>query len=223
MNVTTKSLLVAMAFGGSFGTATASSVITDITASGAGLGSFSFSELGSSAVLDFSTTFSSVNPITLTFTVAHEDDISFPYHIYDAIKNNTPEAFSSFHLHINESSSAPGDGVVFTSFNSADDFFAPDFTPSFTLDSSSINQPAPFEPTGPRDLNFTGELKAGETAIQSYYSLDLPDPGVGNTYTFSLTQTPVAGVVPEPETYAMFLAGLGLMGFMARRRQKQSA
>lgn len=29
--------------------------------------------------------------------------------------------------------------------------------------------------------------------------------------------------VPEPETYAMFLAGLGLMGFMARRRQKQSA
>ncbi len=28
--------------------------------------------------------------------------------------------------------------------------------------------------------------------------------------------------VPEPETYAMFLAGLGLMGFMARRRSKNS-
>ena len=28
--------------------------------------------------------------------------------------------------------------------------------------------------------------------------------------------------VPEPETYAMFLAGLGLMGFMARRRSKTS-
>ena len=26
-------------------------------------------------------------------------------------------------------------------------------------------------------------------------------------------------LVPEPETYAMFLAGLGLMGFMARRRK----
>lgn len=28
--------------------------------------------------------------------------------------------------------------------------------------------------------------------------------------------------IPEPETYAMFLAGLGLMGFMARRRSKTS-
>jgi len=29
--------------------------------------------------------------------------------------------------------------------------------------------------------------------------------------------------VPEPETYAMLLAGLGLMGFVARRRQRQAA
>jgi len=30
-------------------------------------------------------------------------------------------------------------------------------------------------------------------------------------------------VVPEPETYAMLLAGLGLMGFVARRRQRNLA
>jgi hypothetical protein len=28
---------------------------------------------------------------------------------------------------------------------------------------------------------------------------------------------PVAGVVPEPETYALLLAGLGLIGWVARR------
>jgi len=35
--------------------------------------------------------------------------------------------------------------------------------------------------------------------------------------------TPVVAVpVPEPETYAMMLSGLGLMGFVARRRAKKS-
>lgn len=29
--------------------------------------------------------------------------------------------------------------------------------------------------------------------------------------------------IPEPETYAMMLAGLGLMGFMARRRKQKLA
>jgi len=33
---------------------------------------------------------------------------------------------------------------------------------------------------------------------------------------------PVAAV-PEPETYAMLLGGLGLMGFIARRRKQAAA
>lgn len=33
----------------------------------------------------------------------------------------------------------------------------------------------------------------------------------------------VMGAVPEPETYAMFMAGLGLMGFIARRRKSSQA
>ncbi|MBI5789952.1 MAG: PEP-CTERM sorting domain-containing protein [Rhodocyclales bacterium] len=33
----------------------------------------------------------------------------------------------------------------------------------------------------------------------------------------------VAAPVPEPETYALMLAGLGLMGFVARRRKQRSA
>ena len=32
----------------------------------------------------------------------------------------------------------------------------------------------------------------------------------------------LTAVVPEPETYAMLLAGLGLLGFMARRGKKST-
>lgn len=44
--------------------------------------------------------------------------------------------------------------------------------------------------------------------------------GDGNTsfYVSSLDVTPVAAI-PEPETYALMIAGLGLVGFMARRRK----
>jgi hypothetical protein len=40
-----------------------------------------------------------------------------------------------------------------------------------------------------------------------------------NTASFSVAVTPV----PEPETYAMLLAGLGLIGTIARRRKQKSA
>ena len=222
MNVITKSLIAAMVFGGSVATATASSVITDIAASGPGLGSFSLEE----SPLNFyylSTTYASAAPITLTFTVGHADGEDREHQVYETINNGTAAAFSNFHFHLDGSASGPASNVTFNHFDAADNIFAPELPPGFTLDSPSKAQPAPFEPTGPGDLNFTGELKAGVSIEEGYFSMNIPDPGVGNTYTFSLTQTPVAGVVPEPETCAMFLAGLGLMGFMACRRQKQSA
>jgi hypothetical protein len=36
---------------------------------------------------------------------------------------------------------------------------------------------------------------------------------------YGVTGTLTAGVVPEPETYAMLLAGLGVMGAVIRRRK----
>lgn len=42
----------------------------------------------------------------------------------------------------------------------------------------------------------------------------------GFTGIVAIHAIPVLPPVPEPETYAMLLAGLGMMGFIARRRQK---
>lgn len=51
-----------------------------------------------------------------------------------------------------------------------------------------------------------------------------PSPGQagffeGNSYVFISDVEPI----PEPENYAMMLAGLGLMGFVARRRKQKNA
>jgi hypothetical protein len=60
----------------------------------------------------------------------------------------------------------------------------------------------------------------------------LPSTGTGSTqYSFNLYTNGskqdylVASVtaVPEPETYAMMLAGLGLLGFTARRRTQAAS
>jgi hypothetical protein len=58
----------------------------------------------------------------------------------------------------------------------------------------------------------TGILTAGD------YSMVISGTATGSMggmYTYAAT----AQMVPEAETYAMFLAGLGLMGFVARRRR----
>ena len=43
--------------------------------------------------------------------------------------------------------------------------------------------------------------------------------GTSDSYGGSLDNVTLAAAVPEPETYGMMLAGLGLMGFVAKRRK----
>jgi hypothetical protein len=48
----------------------------------------------------------------------------------------------------------------------------------------------------------------------------LPAQAAPITFTFDIaTNQLVLAPIPEPGTYAMLLAGLGVLGFMARRRQ----
>ena len=55
-------------------------------------------------------------------------------------------------------------------------------------------------------------------ALGYYFAADIISGTTGNTGIVGSV-----GAIPEPETYAMLLAGLGLLGFMARRRTRNIA
>jgi hypothetical protein len=51
----------------------------------------------------------------------------------------------------------------------------------------------------------------------SYTDISFTTPNFENYY--GITAGSLVTAIPEPETYAMLLAGLGLMGFLVRRRK----
>jgi hypothetical protein len=67
------------------------------------------------------------------------------------------------------------------------------------------------------DGGFGGWLVGGATPGDSSFTSNGNDMGLAYTLHISL-ESP--GVIPEPQTYALMLAGLGLLGFAARRREK---
>ncbi len=68
-------------------------------------------------------------------------------------------------------------------------------------------------PTAPTTSTTTYTGPSGNFAFQLVYGECCGGPAVLQI------DLPFTSAVPEPETYAMFMAGLGLMGFMARRRK----
>ena|SRR5690349_5458159 len=197
MKTLSKAVIAALVFGGSVSAANAGGVITHITATDSSGGTFDSQSI-SGHDIDIGKTFTSINPISLTFTVEHQDGgTGNPYSIAESVLNNTGVTWTDFHYSITEPNQ--GNGVVFTGFNSST--FG-----DFTLDSAPSS--------GPRNLNFTGSLASGNSAAAAF-SISPFDPGSGNTTSFVLTQVPT---IPEPGTYAMLIAGLLLMGGIAKRK-----
>ncbi|MDP1659273.1 MAG: FxDxF family PEP-CTERM protein [Methylotenera sp.] len=64
-------------------------------------------------------------------------------------------------------------------------------------------------------IDFTNTLGAGTYQVNFKYGIETNQVG---TYLGGVS----VAAVPEPETYAMLLAGLGLIGFAARRRKVQA-
>ena len=64
---------------------------------------------------------------------------------------------------------------------------------------------------------------AGPLAAGNYYLsvVGATAGSAGGIYTGSITANPPLAPVPEPESYAMLLAGLGVMGAIAIRRNKR--
>jgi hypothetical protein len=75
----------------------------------------------------------------------------------------------------------------------------------------------------PQSLNFTQGFGGADFNI-GHWSADPSDEFDGNDLArIYLTANSVTVAVPEPETYAMLLAGLGLVGFAVRRRATSRA
>ena len=72
--------------------------------------------------------------------------------------------------------------------------------------------------TGLQRAFVTGPDGEGMTDLNSLVNL----PGVVLTNAWDINnngQVIALGLIPEPETYALMLAGLGVVSFMARRRK----
>ncbi|SEL52638.1 PEP-CTERM sorting domain-containing protein [Nitrosovibrio tenuis] len=199
MNSLSKLIITALAFGGSISTASAAGVVTDITASVGRLGLDVHGDTTASNVLNLSKTLNSLDPVTPVVTVGHTDGGS-NYAVTENSINLPGQEWTNLHLPIKEPTIGV-QGNVSASHNQST-------LTDITLDSS----------IGSRNIDFTGALTAS-AAPAATFNLSLDDAGFRNASAVTLKQVPA---IPEPETYAMLLAGLGLMGFIVKRRSKST-
>jgi hypothetical protein len=70
------------------------------------------------------------------------------------------------------------------------------------------------------NFGFTGLIPTAGSLIVKVWGIAAPALAAGTSISASYAGAMAVSPIPEPETYAMMMAGLGLVGFMARRRKK---
>ncbi len=132
--------------------------------------------------------------------------------ISKTVLNNTGSTWTSFELELQVilgTASGGGDGLSFADGSSITGSFSSNQFSGYTRIEDARDY-----------LNFNGgDVLDGESVTFNFAITD----NSGND-PFYLLQTPNrVDAIPEPETYAMMLAGLGLLGFVARRRKQKAA
>jgi len=77
-----------------------------------------------------------------------------------------------------------------------------------------------FSPIGDNEWGFTNLAYSAGPIVLKLFGVAGPGFMDGASIAASYAGTLNVSAVPEPETWAMMLGGLGLMGFVARRRKK---
>lgn len=93
-------------------------------------------------------------------------------------------------------------------------------------DGAETRSVSDFDGTADGKVSHTfSNLAAGDYSVfvggSDYLAQEISNPNILTKY--GVTGTLEVGVVPEPETHAMLLAGLGLMGAIVRRRESKSS
>ena len=78
------------------------------------------------------------------------------------------------------------------------------------------------------NVYWSGTAYAPDPAINAWnFNTNNGNQNINNQnnefYAWAVRPGDVAAPIPEPETYALFLAGLGLLGVVARRRRQKTA
>jgi hypothetical protein len=122
--------------------------------------------------------------------------------------------------YLEDGSTTPsGDGIVAGGLKPslADRGVAPGDNAAFSFLSGTVSG-LTFDSLNPGEASRYLLLYTDASTFASNSIASVIDGSIANAATFA----PMLSPVPEPETYALMLAGLGLMGFVGRRRAKKS-